>query len=211
MNINSEEINKIDKDLEKYPNSRLLVVTKNQPLDAVKKLIEMGYCSFGENKVQEAKDKFFSLNKDQYELHLIGPLQTNKVKLALKLFDTIQTLDREKLVIEIVNQIKKNIGTFITKNFFIQVNIGLEKQKSGIEPDNVLKLYDLCCENNLNISGLMCIPPLAENPEPYFLNMVKLRDSIDKKLLLSMGMSSDYQLSLKYRSNMIRIGSKIFS
>ena len=87
----------------------------------------------------------------------------------------------------------------------------MEKQKSGIEPENVLKLYDLCCENNLNISGLMCIPPLAENPEPYFLKMVKLRDSIDKELLLSMGMSSDYQLSLKCGSNMIRIGSKIFS
>lgn len=211
MTVNSEELKKIDKDLEKHPKSSLLVVTKNQSLDAVKNLIEMGYCSFGENKVQEAKDKFTSLIKHQYELHLIGPLQTNKVKLALNLFDTIQTLDREKLVLEIVNQIRKNTGTCMTKNFFIQVNIGLEKQKSGVEPDNVLKLYDLCSENNLNISGLMCIPPLAENPEPYFLNMVKLRDSINKKLLLSMGMSSDYQLALKYGSNMIRIGSKIFS
>ena len=118
MTINSEELNKIDKDLEKYPNSNLLVVTKNQSLDTVKKLIKMGYCSFGENKVQEAKDKFSSLKKHQYKLHLIGPLQTNKVKLALELFDTFQTLDREKLVIEIVNQIKKKHRQVYYKKFF---------------------------------------------------------------------------------------------
>ena len=123
MSINSEELNKINKDLEKYPSSSLLIVTKNRSLDTVKNLIEMGYNSFGENKVQEAKDKFSFINKQQYELHLIGPLQSNKVKLALSLFDTIQTLDREKLVLEISKQIKNNIDRILTKNFFIQVNI----------------------------------------------------------------------------------------
>ena len=211
MTINSEELNKIVKDLENYPSSSLLIVTKNRSLDTVKNLIEMGYYSFGENKVQEAKDKFSFINKQQYELHLIGPLQSNKVKLALSLFDTIQTLDREKLVLEIAKQIKNNIDRILTKKFLIQVNIGEEKQKSGIEPDNVLKLYDLCSEHNINVSGLMCIPPNDQNPEPYFMDMVKIRDSIDKKLMLSMGMSSDYQLSLKCGSNMIRVGSRIFS
>ena len=211
MTINSEELNKIVKDLENYPSSSLLIVTKNRSLDTVKNLIEMGYYSFGENKVQEAKDKFSFINKQQYELHLIGPLQSNKVKLALSLFDTIQTLDREKLVLEIAKQIKNNMDRILTKKFLIQVNIGEEKQKSGIEPDNVLKLYDLCSEHNINVSGLMCIPPNNQNPEPYFMDMVKIRDSIDKKLMLSMGMSSDYQLSLKCGSNMIRVGSRIFS
>lgn len=211
MTINSEELNKIDKDLEKYPSSSLLIVTKNRSLDTVKNLIEMGYYSFGENKVQEAKDKFSFIDKKQYELHLIGPLQSNKVKLALSLFDTIQTLDREKLVLEIAKQIKNNIDRILTKNFLIQVNIGEENQKSGIEPAGVLKLYDLCSEHNINVSGLMCIPPNDQNPEPYFMDMVKIRDSIDKKLMLSMGMSSDYQLSLKCGSNMIRVGSRIFS
>lgn len=211
MTINSEELNKIDKDLEKYPSSSLLIVTKNRSLDTVKNLIEMGYYSFGENKVQEAKDKFSFINKQQYELHLIGPLQSNKVKLALSLFDTIQTLDREKLVLEIAKQIKNNMDRILTKKFLIQVNIGEEKQKSGIEPASVLKLYDLCSEHNINVSGLMCIPPNNQNPEPYFMDMVKIRDSIDKKLMLSMGMSSDYQLSLKCGSNMIRVGSRIFS
>ena len=119
MTINSEELNKIDKDLEKYPSSSLLIVTKNRSLDTVKNLIEMGYYSFGENKVQEAKDKFSFINKQQYELHLIGPLQSNKVKLALSLFDTIQTLDREKLVLEIAKQMKNYVGRILTKNFFM--------------------------------------------------------------------------------------------
>ena len=211
MTINSEELNKIVKDLENYPSSSLLIVTKNRSLDTVKNLIEMGYYSFGENKVQEAKDKFSFINKQQYELHLIGPLQSNKVKLALSLFDTIQTLDREKLVLEIAKQIKNNMDRILTKKFLIQVNIGEEKQKSGIEPASVFKLYDLCSEHNINVSGLMCIPPNNQNPEPYFMDMVKIRDSIDKKLMLSMGMSSDYQLSLKCGSNMIRVGSRIFS
>ena len=211
LTINSEELNKIEKDLDNYPNSSLLIITKNQSSNIVKKLMEMGYRSFGENKVQEAIEKFSFFHRLKYELHLIGPLQSNKAKLALKIFNTIQTIDREKLVLEIVQQIKKNPEAVVTKNFFIQVNIGREKQKSGIEPESVLRLYDFCLENNLNITGLMCIPPFDQNSESYFLNMVKIRDNIDKNLMLSMGMSADYKFALKCESNMIRVGSKIFS
>lgn len=211
LTINSEELNKIEKDLDNYPNSRLLIVTKNQNSHTVKNLMEMGYRSFGENKVQEAIEKFSSFNRLKYELHLIGPLQSNKAKLALKIFNTIQTIDREKLVLTIVHQIKKTPEVVVTKNFFIQVNIGREKQKSGVEPQNVSRLYDFCLENNLNITGLMCIPPFDQYSESYFLNMLKIRDNIDKNLILSMGMSADYKFALKCESNMIRVGSKIFS
>ena len=172
--------------------------------------MEMGYRSFGENKVQEAIEKFSIFHRLKYELHLIGPLQSNKAKLALKIFNTIQTIDREKLVLEMYNKLKKSRSGF-DKKFFIQVNIGREKQKSGIEPEGVLRLYDFCLENNLNITGLMCIPPFDQNSESYFLNMVKIRDKIDKNLMLSMGMSADYKFALKCESNMIRVGSKIFS
>ena len=118
MTINSEELNKIEKDLDNYPNSNLLIVTKNQSSHVVKKLMEMGYRSFGENKVQEAIEKFSFFDRLEYELNLIGPLQSNKVNLALKIFNTIQTIDREKLVLEIVKQIKKKPRSSCDKKFF---------------------------------------------------------------------------------------------
>lgn len=210
MTINFKELSKIEKELENFKKSKLLIVSKNQSFNSVKNLIDKGYDLFGENKVQEAFNKFKNLNDQSYTLHLIGPLQTNKVKVALNLFHAIQSVDRKSLVLEISKQINKQ-NNILTKIFFIQINIGSEKQKSGVDPEYVSELYDFCVVNNLKISGLMCIPPYGQDPIPYFNYMKKIRDSIDKNMILSMGMSNDYKRSLKCGSNMIRIGSKIFS
>ena len=211
MTINHKALNQIEKNLETYPNTKLLIVTKNQSYKDIDDLISKGYRLFGENRVQEAQKKYSNLNDRQYELHLIGPLQTNKVKLALELFDTIQSLDRLKLIHEIVNQIRNKPNFFRTKSFYIQINIGQENQKSGVNPTQVFEFYNFCKENNLKIEGLMCIPPNYKNPEIYFDKMRKIRDEINENLNLSMGMSSDYEISLNYDSNIVRIGSKIFS
>ena len=210
MTINFKELHNIEKALENYKKSKLLIVSKNQSFSSVKNLIENGYNLFGENKVQEAFNKFKDLDEKSYILHLLGPLQTDKVKIALNLFHAIQSVDRKSLVLEISKQINKQ-NNILTKIFFIQVNIGSENQKSGVYPEHVSELYDFCFINNVKISGLMCIPPLGQDPVPYFNHMKNIRDSIDKNLILSMGMSNDYELSLKCGSNMIRIGSKIFS
>ena len=164
---------------------------------------------FGENRVQEANEKFRDLQDQNLKLHLIGPLQTNKVKLALSLFDTIQTIDRPKLIKEISKQLKSN-NIFKTKNYFIQVNVGDESQKAGVSIDDTLELYDYAISENLNISGLMCIPPFEENPKIYFQKMIDLRDNIKKDLKLSMGMSNDYEIALSLKSDLVRVGSRIF-
>ena len=164
---------------------------------------------FGENKVQEAKSKFSEITDKNVKLHLIGPLQTNKIKNALKIFDTIQTLDREKLIIEISKHLNSS-KEYKTKNFYIQVNIGNEEQKAGAAPTNTKTLYELALKNNLNIKGLMCIPPKDKDPKFYFSQMLNLRESINQNLKLSMGMSSDYREAIQLNSNLIRIGSKIF-
>ena len=209
MSVNYNQLKIINNVLSKHPSAKLQIVTKNRDIIIVKELIEKGYTLFGENKVQEAKEKYENLNLSNLDLHLIGPLQTNKVKVALKLFNTIQTVDREKLV----NEIVKNQNNFKvkTKNFFIQVNIGREPQKSGILPENLPKLYKFSLNKKLNIVGLMCIPPFEKDVKIYFEKMRFLRDNLDRSLKLSMGMSNDYEISLKYGSNLIRVGSRIFS
>ncbi len=209
MTINYNILEKINETLKNFPSAKLQIVTKNRSTETIKELIDKGYNLFGENKVQEANDKFKNLNTTNLDLHLIGPLQTNKVKLALQIFNTIQTIDREKLV----NEIYKIQNKFKSKtsNFFIQINIGEEKQKSGVSPDKLEKLYKLCIDRNLKIVGLMCIPPIGDNSMIYFERMHELRDNLDSNLKLSMGMSSDYEISLKCGSNLIRVGSKIFS
>lgn len=186
-----------------------MVVTKKQSLEDIKKLYDLGYKKFGENRVQEAMTKFSNLDFNDIDLNLIGPLQTNKVNEALTLFDTIQSIDREKLV----DAIKKKINSKIkikTKNYFIQINIGNENQKSGIKKKDAIDFFSFCINAGLNVIGLMCIPPLNENPEIYFREMVDIRNSINPNLKLSMGMSDDYECALKNKSNIIRIGSKIF-
>ena len=211
MNINFDQLSKIKNNLKKSPNSSLLIVTKNRNIETIKDLIKEGYLSFGENKVQEAENKFSNINNNDLKLHLIGPLQTNKVKSALRLFNTIQTVDRPKLVKEISKYLNSNNDLKImTKDFYIQVNIGKEEQKSGVLPHDLKNLYDFSISNNLKIIGLMCIPPFEDDPSIYFKEMNSLKNSLNNGLKLSMGMSNDYEIALSYKSDLIRIGSKIF-
>ena len=213
MTFNKSNLLEIEGEVKKYKNSQLLIVSKNQTQETIIELLDRGYFSFGENRVQEASNKFNENIKSNYQdinLHLIGPLQSNKTSLALKTFDTIQTLDRKKIIKAIYNEINK-LGKVRTKEFYIQVNIGKEDQKSGVMPENIFDIYNYSKNLNLNIVGLMCIPPNDENPKFYFEEMKKIKNKIDINLKLSMGMSQDYLEALQCGSNLIRVGSKIFT
>ena len=171
-------------------------------------LIYYGHVDFGESKVQEAIDKWSDIktNNKSIKLHLIGKLQTNKVKLAVKFFDFIHSLDSEKLAKKIADeQEKQNLRPKI----FIQINIGDEKQKSGIMKNNIKEFYNYCKSLDLDIIGTMCLPPFNEDPEEYFAEMKILNENLKLKEL-SMGMSSDYLNAIKYNSSYLRIGSNIF-
>ena len=177
--------------------------------DSILPVINEGHTHFGENKVQEAMEKWTSIKQDfpKINLHLIGKLQTNKVKFVLPLFDYIHSLDNLKLASKIADeQIKKNFKPKI----FIQVNIGEELQKGGIEISNLENFYKRCVEEfKLNIIGLMCIPPFGKDPKPYFIKMRELSENLDLKDI-SMGMSDDYMEAIEQGSTFIRVGSKIF-
>tara|TARA_B100001057_G_C22864611_1_gene955966 strand:+ start:2759 stop:3418 length:660 start_codon:yes stop_codon:yes gene_type:complete len=188
---------------------KIIAVSKTFPIENILPLIDYGHLDFAENKVQEAIEKWSDIKdkRKNINLHLVGKLQTNKVKQAVKIFDYIHSLDSIKLakkISEEQNKIKKNL------KIFIQVNIGKEKQKSGIEIDDLPNFLNLCRdEYNLNIIGLMCLPPLSEDPSKYFEKMKT--SSLDLSLRnLSMGMSNDYLKAIKYNANFIRVGSKIF-
>ena len=210
MTINFKSLEHVVNETARYSNTELMIVTKNRSVSDIETLINKDFRLFGENRVQEAKFKYENFkDKKNLNLHLIGPLQTNKVKLALKIFDTIQTIDRYSLIDEVGKFISKS--TPRTKNFYIQVNIGKESQKSGVLIENLSDLYEYSLKKNLKIEGLMCIPPNIDAPLKYFEMMNILRDKIDKKLKLSMGMSNDYKFALDLNSNIIRIGSLIFS
>ena len=171
-------------------------------------LIDHGHLDYGENKVQEAVEKWTNIkNKNKnIKLHLIGGLQTNKVKFAVRIFDYIHSLDSKKLADKISYQLKKqNMKTKI----FIQVNLGKEKQKSGILEEELFDFYKYCKDINLNIIGLMCIPPFNQDSTKYFLRMQQLNKKVGLKEL-SMGMSADYISAIKYDSTFVRIGSEIF-
>ena len=171
-------------------------------------LIEHGHLHYGENKVQEAIDKWsdIKLKDSDIKLHLIGRLQTNKVKFALRIFDYIHSLDSEKLANKISEeQLKQNKKP----KLFIQVNIGNEDQKSGINKDNLVDFYKFCKNLNLDIVGTMCIPPNDGNVEKYFSDMDKTNQELNFKEL-SMGMSGDYQDAIKNNATYVRVGSKIF-
>ena len=189
--------------------SKIIAVSKTFPIDEIEPLINYGHIHFGENKVQEAVDKWTNIktNFQNLKLHMIGKLQTNKVKYVIPLFDYIHSLDNLKLAEKISQeQIKKNKYLKI----FIQVNIGNEDQKNGINIDYLSEFYNTCVsELNLNIIGLMCIPPKEKNVEDYFKRMIDLNRSLNLKEL-SMGMSSDFLDAIKYGSTFVRIGSKIF-
>lgn len=212
MSINNEKLLEIKKNISLLrPNASLCIVTKKRSAEDVLKLIDDNNFYFAENRIQEAEQKYVEISKIyNLSLDLIGPLQTNKVKKALVLFDRIQTIDRKKLVDAIYEEIKKN-ENIKTKEFFIQVNIGEENQKNGILQDELESLYDYALQKNLNITGLMCIPPNVKNPSQFFSKMIELRDTLRSNLKLSMGMSNDYEYALKCQSDIIRIGSLIFN
>ena len=189
-------------------NPKIIAVSKTFKIDQISPLIDHGHIDFGENKVQEAVEKWTDVKKikPEIQLHMIGKLQTNKVKFAVKLFDYIHSVDSEKLAKKISdeqNKINKNI------KIFLQVNIGNENQKSGINKNELLKLIDYCKEIKLNLIGLMCIPPVNVDPEFYFEEMKNLNKFLGFSEL-SMGMSSDFLLAAKHQSTFIRIGSSIF-
>lgn len=212
MPIDQASLQTVCETLKKFPNSDLLIVSKNRPEKDIQDLINLGFNRFGENRVQEAHKKFNQyLNKNIHslELHLIGPLQTNKVKKALEVFHIIQSIDRKKLIDEISKE-KAKLNEFRCHGYFLQVNIGEEKQKSGVLPKELEDLYQYAVFKDLNIVGLMCIPPNNKDPEYHFNQMRDLRNKINHKLKLSMGMSSDYELALNCGSSIIRVGSKIF-
>ena len=187
---------------------KIIAVSKTFSLDKILPLIEYGHLDYGENKVQEAIDKWTEtkIKKQDIKLHLIGKLQTNKVKIALKIFDYIHSLDSEKLAKKIADEeLKQNKKV----NIFIQINLGNEEQKSGISKNQIDEFYKYCKNLNLNIIGLMCIPPVEDNPDQYFKELNLLNQKLDLKDL-SMGMSSDYLNAAQNHSTYLRIGSSIF-
>ena len=189
-----------------YP--KIIAVSKTFKIDQISPLIDHGHIDFGENKVQEAVEKWEEVKKKnpEIQLHMIGKLQTNKVKFAVKLFDYIHSVDSEKLAKKIAdeqNKINKNI------KIFLQVNIGDENQKSGINKNELKQLVAYCKEINLDLIGLMCIPPANIDPEVYFEEMKNLNKVLGFSEL-SMGMSSDFLVAAKHQSTFIRVGSSIF-
>jgi pyridoxal phosphate enzyme (YggS family) len=191
-----------------YRNVKIIAVSKTFSIEAIMPLIEYGHLEYGENKVQEAITKWtdIKLARPNLKLHLIGRLQTNKVKFALKLFDYIHSVDTKKLAKKIADEeLKQNKKIKI----FLQVNIGNENQKSGINKDNLNDLYSYCKNLNLDVVGLMCIPPIDDNTENFFKEMKLLTKKLNL-LELSMGMSADYIEAAKNSATYIRIGSNIF-
>ena len=212
MNIIIERFNKIQSNISKLNNSKspkIVAVSKTFSLDHIMPLIEHGHNHFGENKVQEAEAKWLQIKKEKknLQLHMIGKLQSNKAKQAVKIFDYIHSLDSQKLA-DILSKSQNEINKSI--NYFIQVNIGNEKQKSGINYNEVDQFYNYCSkEKKMNILGLMAIPPQDENTEKYFKSLSDLNSSLGLTEL-SMGMSSDYIQAINYKASYLRIGSAIF-
>jgi len=189
-------------------NPKIIAVSKTFKIDKILPLIEHGHVDFGENKVQEALEKWTEIKKinSKVKLHMIGKLQTNKVKFAVQVFDYIHSVDSEKLAKKIAdeqNKINKKI------KIFLQVNIGDENQKSGINKNEVSQLTSYCQEIGLELIGLMCIPPANIDPEGYFEEMSKLNKGLGF-VDLSIGMSSDFLIATKHLSTYVRVGSKIF-
>ena len=201
-----EKINLSDSKNNKIP--KIIAVSKTFGMDKISPLIEYGHTDFGENKVQEAVEKWTNIKlvENNLKLHLIGGLHTNKVKYAVKLFDYIHSVDSERLAKKIFDEEKKQNKKV---KIFIQVNIGNEKQKFGVDKSSVSKLYSFCKNLNLDIVGLMCIPPIGKASEIFFREMNLLNKSLNLDEL-SMGMSSDYLDAVKNSATYVRIGSKIF-
>jgi len=188
--------------------AQIIAVSKTFPIENILPLLEYGHLHYGENKVQEALDKWTEIKNVNHniKLHLIGRLQTNKVKFALKIFDYIHSLDSEKLANKIAEEQTKQGKK---PKIFIQVNIGNEEQKSGIDRDKLGDFYNFCKDLNLDIIGTMCIPPNDSNTEKYFSEMSNINQELNFKEL-SMGMSGDYLDAIKNNATYVRVGSKIF-
>ena len=208
MAIQSEIKELLIKNNSQNRDLNIIIVCKTFSMDKILPLIDAGHVHFGENKVQEAELKWKEVKKkhSNIKLHMVGKLQTNKVKAALNIFDYIHSVDNYRLgekIVKYEKELNKKIKTFV------QVNVGEESQKSGISPKNVNQFVDYCKNSlSLNIIGLMCLPPINDNPEKYFLHLNQLRNQTDL-CHLSMGMSNDYQTAIKCGSTFLRIGSKI--
>ena len=189
-------------------NIKIIAVSKTFEISHINPLIDYGHTDFGENKVQEAIEKWsdIKIKNQNLSLHLVGKLQSNKTKLALKIFDYIHSLDSEKLASKISEEQKK-----IDKKpkLFIQVNIGNEDQKSGVSPNKLKSFYKYCLDKDLDVIGTMCLPPISEDPEKYFMRMNYLNKDLGLNEL-SMGMSADYIPAINNNATFIRVGSKIF-
>ncbi|MCX8569052.1 YggS family pyridoxal phosphate-dependent enzyme [Aminobacter sp. MET-1] len=190
-------------------SATLVAVSKTFDAEHIRPVIEAGQRVFGENRVQEAQGKWPALKAEfsDIDLHLIGPLQSNKAKEAVALFDVIETVDREKIAAELAREIERQGRA---PKLYVQVNTGSEPQKAGIEPREAVAFVKRCREiHGLAIEGLMCIPPAEENPGPHFALLAKLAREADVDKL-SMGMSSDYELAVAFGATSVRVGSAIF-
>tara|TARA_Y100000996_G_scaffold408834_1_gene388546 strand:- start:68 stop:718 length:651 start_codon:yes stop_codon:yes gene_type:complete len=199
------KINQIDK----KQTSKIVAISKTFNLEHIMPLIDYGHIHFGENKVQEAEAKWKEIKKTNVnlKLHMVGKLQSNKAKKAVEIFDYIHSVDNQKLA-DVLSKSQKTINKSL--NYFIQVNIGNEQQKSGIPYNEVDGFYNYCSkEKNMNILGLMAIPPNDNNTEKYFKSLSELNASLGLKEL-SMGMSSDYLIAVNFKATYLRIGSLIF-
>jgi pyridoxal phosphate enzyme (YggS family) len=207
LNIENNIKNNLDK-LNINTKPKIIAVSKTFKMDVISPLVNYGHINYGENKVQETIDKWTEIKKanPKLKLHMIGKLQTNKVKNAVKIFDYIHSVDSKKLAKKIVDE-----QTKINKKIkvFLQINIGAENQKSGINKNEVKYLFTYCKEINLDVIGLMCIPPINVDPEIYYKEMYQLNMTLGLEDL-SMGMSSDFFKAIKYQSTYVRIGTSIF-
>ena len=207
--FNVDKFNEIKEILKKHSNSgKIVAISKNHPVESVLEAIRQGVYIFGENRVQEAQIKFLKIKQSnpKIELHLTGPLQSNRVKMALSLFDVFHTIDREK----IAKEFSKHQDLLKDKKFFVQINTGKEKTKSGIYPEDTKDFLSfLKNEINLSVQGLMCIPPIEDDPKKHFIKLQKLarQNSLTE---LSIGMSGDYMEALPFKPAYIRLGTILF-
>ena len=208
INIQKEIKSKINELNYKDYNPKIIAISKTFKKDYILPLMEHGHTHFGENKVQEALEKWPEIKnkKNEIKLHMVGKLQTNKVKLALQIFDFIHSVDNMKLAKKISEEQKKYKRK---PKIFIQINIANEKQKSGIKKSDIKEFYNSCKVLDLDVIGTMCLPPNDNNSDIYFAEMQKLSNDLNVDEI-SMGMSNDYLNAVKYNSTYLRIGSKIF-
>ncbi|MGQ2968186.1 MAG: YggS family pyridoxal phosphate-dependent enzyme [Allorhizobium sp.] len=205
-----DKIAKAAEEAGREPDSvSLVAVSKTFDAEHIRPTIQLGQRVFGENRVQEAQGKWLALKAETpaIELHLIGPLQSNKAADAVALFDVVETVDREKIARALAEEVKRQARSI---RFYIQVNTGLEPQKAGIAPDDVAAFVTLCRDElGMQIEGLMCIPPVDENPGPHFALLAKLAGETGLEKL-SMGMSGDFETAIGFGATSVRVGSAIF-